>query len=216
LGQSLIDKAAVLSGKHTKLKFVFNGENYLEDIVKNGKGGILLSGHLGNWDVAGHFLERLHTKINIVMFDGEDRQIKQLFDGLADHKKPQIIYIKSDLSHVFEINRALESNELVCIHADRFVHGTKTLEVPFFGEKAKFPEGPFLLALKMKKPVVFVYAVKNAIFSYELSSTPIMNFSVNNGDTLDTVATAYSMLLEKMTRRYPHQWFNYYDFWRTS
>src|SRR6218665_1717723 len=71
-GQTLIDKIIVLAGISNKLTFEHEGVQNLEDMVAAGKGGLLVSAHLGNWEVAGHLLKRLDTTINILMYDGED------------------------------------------------------------------------------------------------------------------------------------------------
>src|SRR5687768_5448731 len=70
-GQTLIDKIAVLSQVPNNLKFTHEGVENIEQMVANGKGGILLSAHLGNWEAAGHMLKRVNAPINIVMYDGE-------------------------------------------------------------------------------------------------------------------------------------------------
>ena len=149
-----------MSGIKNKFSFDFDGEENLRKIAALKKGGILLSAHIGNWDVAGHLFKRLETPINIVLYDGEHEQIKEYLEGVTGKKSVNIIVIKNDLSHIYAISDAFNKNELVCMHADRFIEGNKTLTTDFLGEKARFPMGPFLLASKFKVPVSFVFAVK--------------------------------------------------------
>lgn len=212
LGQCLIDKVALMSGADTAYTFDFEGEVHLREMVKQGRGGILLSGHLGNWEAAGFLLQRLNTPVNVVMFDGEEEKIKAYMEDVTGDKKFKIIYIKPDLSHVYAIAQALTRNELVCMHADRFLPGNKTISISFFGQPAPLPEGPFLLALKLKVPVAYVFAIKETASHYHFYSTELKNFDSSNGDTRQTVANDYAALLMDMTRKHPTQWFNYYDF----
>ena len=79
-GQTILDKLAVLAGIGEQLSFAHEGVENIEQLVKEGKGGILVSAHLGNWEVAGHMLKRVNSVINIVMYDGEADQIKQYMD----------------------------------------------------------------------------------------------------------------------------------------
>ena len=151
LGQGIIDKVVVMSGIKNKFTYHFDGEENLKEIASLQKGGMLLSAHIGNWDIAGHFLNRLETRINIVMFDGEQEQIKEYLASITGEKAVNIIFIKNDLSHIYEISDAFKNNELVCMHADRFLEGNKTLTTEFLGEKARFPMGPFVLASKFKE-----------------------------------------------------------------
>ena len=214
LGQTLIDKVALMSGAATNFMFNFDGEENLREMISLKKGGLLLSGHLGNWEAAGQLLKRLETRINIVMYDGEDANIKKYLEEVTGAKTFKIIYIKNDLSHIFQINEALSSNEIVCMHADRFLEGNKTITTNFFGKPAKFPEGPFLLASRLKVPVAYVYAFKETSKHYHFYSTEIKFFDNKNKDTMQSIAQDYSNSLESMTRMYPEQWFNYYDFWK--
>jgi predicted LPLAT superfamily acyltransferase len=213
LGQALIDKVAIMSGAKTNFTFYFEGEEHLRSMIAGNKGGLLLSGHIGNWEAAGHLLKRLNSRIHIVMFDGEDAQIKQYMESVTGPKNFNVILVKNDLSHIYSITEALSKNEVVCIHADRFLPDNKTISTDFFGKPARFPEGPFVLALKLKAPVVFVYAFKESLNHYHLFSTPVRQYDSNTGDTLQSILSEYAHSMESMTRRYPYQWFNYYNFW---
>ena len=159
-GQTLLDKVIVMAGIDNKFTYNFDGEENLRDIVKGGRGGILLSGHVGNWEAAGHLLKRLNTRVNVVMFDGEHERIKQYLQEVTGGHNFNVIVIKNDISHVYAIGQALQRNELICLHADRFLEGNKTLALDFLGDKALFPLGPFQLAAGFKVPVSNVFAFK--------------------------------------------------------
>ena len=213
-GQTLIDKVAVMANIPVQFTYDFDGENYLREMVALKKGGLLLSAHIGNWEAAGHLLKRLNTKINIVMFDGENAQIKKYLDTVTGEKAFNIIYVKNDLSHIYKISEALSKNEVVCLHGDRFLPGNKTLSCNFLGKEAKFPEGPFLLALKLKVPVAFVYAFKETNSHYHFYSTELKYFYQSGNITMQDILKDFVASVETMVKKYPEQWFNYYDFWK--
>jgi predicted LPLAT superfamily acyltransferase len=215
LGQTLIDKIAIMSGSGQNYTFNFDGEENLRTITGLQKGGLLLSAHIGNWEIAGYLLKRLNTRINIVMFDGEHQKIKQYLTTVTGKSNAHIIVIKNDLSHIFEIDEALKKNELVCIHADRFVEGNKTIEGNFLSTSAKFPLGPFLLAAKFKVPVAFVFALKESTFHYHLFSTGAIDYSMYDKEAfISQMLIGFTKEMENKVRAYPEQWFNYYDFWQ--
>jgi predicted LPLAT superfamily acyltransferase len=58
----------------------------------------------------------------------------------------------------------LANNELVCFTGDRYFEGTKSLSEKILGEEAHFPVGPFLIASRLKVPVVFVYVMKEPTY----------------------------------------------------
>ena len=214
LGQSIIDKVVVMSGIKNKFTYNFDGEENLREIVSRQKGGVLLSAHIGNWDIAGHLFKRLNTQINIVMFDGEQEQIKKYMDSVTGKKSINIIVIKNDLSHIYEISGALKNNELVCMHADRFVEGNKTFSANFLGEKARFPMGPFVLAATFKVPVSYVFAVKESNMHYHFFASRIKNYEyLEKNSAMQEMLVDFTKEMEMKVKRYPEQWFNYYHFW---
>jgi predicted LPLAT superfamily acyltransferase len=209
-GQTLLDKVALMGNFKNKITFNFDGENYLHDMVKNGQGGILISAHIGNWEIAGNLLKRLETRVNIVMYDAEHQSIKKYFSKVINSSsRINIIVIRDDFSHIFEISKALKNNELICIHGDRYLSGSKTINAPLFGRNARFPSGPFHLAEKFKVPYSYVFAMKETATHYHFYATPP---SVNQRGVTGMV-DEYTGTLEKIILKYPEQWFNYYEFW---
>jgi predicted LPLAT superfamily acyltransferase len=214
-GQSLIDRVVIMSGIPNKFTFNFDGEENLHKIVALQRGGLLLSAHIGNWEIAGHLLKRLGTRINIVMFDGEHRQIKKYLDSVTGEKNVHIIVIRNDLSHIYEINDAFKNNELVCMHADRFLEGNKTLQAGLLGEKAKFPMGPFVLAAQFKVPVSFVFAMKETNLHYHFFSSPPKEYAGSNKESImQDMLNDFANEMGQKVKQYPEQWYNYYNFWR--
>ncbi len=210
-GTTLVDKTVLFADLKNNLTFEFDGEENLRKIKDDKMGGILVSAHMGNWDIAGNFLNnRIQSEINVVMYDKEHQQIKKYFDAIYKKKQMKIIPIKEDMSHIFGINHALTNQELICIHGDRFVEGTKTMTRNFLGEAARFPAGPFAIASKFDVPVVFVYAVKEGASHYHLYCTAPKIYKGKQNEMMDD----YVISLEKMTKKYPEQWFNYFDFWK--
>jgi len=211
-GQTLIDKVALIAGIENRFTYNFEGEHHLHEIKSRGKGGILISAHLGNWDIAGFLLKRLNWKINIVMYEAERAQIKKYMDEVMGERQFNIIPIKNDLSHIFLINSALNNNEIVCLHGDRFVEGSQAVQKTFMGKPAYFPTGPFSIASKLQVPYAFVYALKEDKYHYHFFSTPLQEDSRSTDDILND----YIESLEEKIHQYPLQWFNYYDFWSTK
>jgi predicted LPLAT superfamily acyltransferase len=214
LGQSIIDKVVVMSGIKNNFSFDFDGEENLREITALEKGGILLSAHIGNWDVAGHLFKRLETRINIVMYDGEHEQIKEYLERVTGKRNMNIIVIKNDLSHIYAISDAFTKKELVCMHADRFLGGNKTLTTDFLGAPAQFPAGPFLLASKFKVPVSIVFAVKESKLHYHFFASKIKDYSIfAKNEVMQVMLNDYAAEMELKVKQYPEQWFNYYNFW---
>jgi predicted LPLAT superfamily acyltransferase len=216
-GQVLLDKTATLAGFHSKFTFDFDGEQYLREMAAGNTGCMLISAHLGNFEMAGHMLERLDARVNIIMLDAEYQRIRNYLSSITQ-KSFHVIAIREDNAHVFAINTALENKEILCIHGDRFLEGSKTLEIEFLGEKARFPTGPFYLAMKYGIPVSFVFAMKEGKSHYHFYATPPKHYQqqgnmARRDEMLRTIIQDYISQVENKLRQYPEQWFNYYDFW---
>ncbi|HTJ11428.1 MAG TPA: hypothetical protein VL547_05370 [Dinghuibacter sp.] len=203
-GQTLIDRVVLMAGIPNKFTFDFDGEEHLRAM----KGGLLLSGHIGNWEIAGHLLQRLETRIHILMYDAEHERIKAYLTSVTGERRANIIVIKDDLSHIYAVSDALAAGDMVCIHADRFVDGAKSMKADFLGAPALFPVGPFQLAAALKVPVSFVYALKERPTHYHFfASAPMVR-------TRDELFVDFVGSMEKKVRQYPEQWYNYFNFWR--
>ncbi|MFN8277991.1 MAG: lysophospholipid acyltransferase family protein [Chitinophagales bacterium] len=212
MGQALIDKVVIMSGISGKLTGHSNGAENLHELVQSGKGGILLGAHLGNWEIAGHFLLNYKGTVNIVMYENEEQQIKQYMDRVTGGRKYNVIPVKTDLSHVYAMSDALGRGEIICMHADRFVSGSRAIPLQFMGAQALFPAGPFQLVKSLKAPFTFVYGLKSGLTHYEFYARPIRKGSDFN--SVNEIAELYVRDLETMVKQHPVQWFNFYDFWK--
>ncbi|GIV32752.1 MAG: lipid A biosynthesis acyltransferase [Chitinophagales bacterium] len=214
LGQNIIDKVVVMSGLPHTFTFDFDGEEHLAEMVRRGTGGILISGHIGNWEIPGHFLNKFNVPINIVMYDAEREQIKEYLDEITGGRTVKVIAIKNDLSHIFQISQALNQGELVCMHADRFMPGNRTLLLDFLGKPAPFPLGPFLIASSLGAPVSYVFGIKETDRHYHLFGSPLKFFPKTKDEAqLRSIMQEYVQALEQKVKQYPYHWFNYHNFW---
>jgi predicted LPLAT superfamily acyltransferase len=211
-GQTIIDKIVLTSGLKNPFRFDFEGEDYLRQMVSQNKGGLLLSAHIGNWEIAGHLLQRLGTDMHIVMYDGEAQQIKDYLASITEKHSARIILIREDLSHIYAIQEALSKNAFVCMHADRFLEGNKTFKADFLNKGARFPAGPFLLARTFQVPVSFVFAMKDHLFDYHFYASAPKIYSGPKEFSVEEMLRDYCQNMEQCIRKYPLQWYNYYDF----
>lgn len=218
-GKTLLDKTAFFAGVNPNFTFDFDGEEYIKQMVDNNTGGLLISAHVGNFEIAGHMLKRIKGKVHIVLYDAEHEKIKEYLSDVFDERFTNMIPIKDDLSHIYAIAKAFENKEIVCMHGDRFLPGTKTLSSAFLGVEANFPTGPLYLAAKFNVPVSYVYAMKERHMHYHFHATPAKMYKYPGNLKLrdlklQEMIKDYVSSLENMVRTYPDQWFNYYDFWK--
>ncbi len=219
-GQTILDKVALLAGVKTKFTINHDGGTNLDKIAAMGKGGILVSAHIGNWEIAGQLLNRLNTTFNILMYENEHENIKKYMEEVEKKKNVNIIAIKDgEMGHLIELHNAFSKNELVVMHGDRFRDGVQTIEAKFLGRMAKFPAGPFIMAAKFGVPLTVAFAVKETSTHYHFfASEPIEVKRTRDPKqtelAVQELLKKYIVEVEKMVYRYPEQWFNYYAFWK--
>lgn len=212
-GQVLIDKTAISAGLRNKFTYEFDGIENLRNLLSQKKGGVLISAHIGNFEVAEHFFADIDfdCQINLVTTDQEVTVIKEYLESIAvKESNIKFIYVKDDMSHIFDINEALSKNELICFTGDRYFEGSKFLESGLLGKTARFPAGPFLIASRLGVPVVYVYVMKEKNLHYHLYARMAPEIKKRDAQGL---LDSYTRNLETMLRKYPLQWFNYFDFW---
>ncbi|SHF94718.1 hypothetical protein SAMN05444483_103341 [Salegentibacter echinorum] len=210
-GKIQIDRLAMTVGLKHKYSFEFDGIENIENLLKQKNGGILLTAHIGNFNLARHFIEKEDNlpNINMVVSDLEHEEIKNYLASVTGKSTIKIIVLKDDFSHIFKMKTALQNNELLLFAADRFMENSKTYTREFMGKPVQFPQGPFKLAARNKIPVLFVHIMREKNFHYHFYARPY-NSKENN---VENLLKAYLDNLEAMLRRYPHQWYNYYDYW---
>ena len=210
-GQTIIDKISISAGMRNKFTYEFDGIEILKNLLAEKKGGVLISAHIGNFEIAEHFLGDIDIdfQINLVTTDLEHSAIKNYLESVTQKPTVKFIIIRDDLSHIFEINAALSKNELVCFTGDRYFEETKSLSEKILDQEANFPAGPFLIASRLKVPVVFVYVMKEPNLHYHLYAREAV---VKHRDEKGLLKS-YVESVESMLAKYPLQWFNYFDFW---
>jgi len=213
-GQTILDKVAISSGLRDRFTYDFDGVHLINNVLKEKKGGVLISAHVGNFEIAEHFFGELEDKasISLLTTDTEHTAIKEYLESVTNKPNVNLILIQEDLSHIFEINAALARNEIVCITGDRYYEGSKFLEEQLLGEEAKFPAGPFLLASRLKVPVLFVYVMKETNKHYHLFARQA---KVKHRDA-QALLKEYTSSVTSILEKYPLQWFNYFDFWKKT
>lgn len=213
-GKTIIDKVAISSGLKDRFTHECDGVESIIDLLDKKQGGIMISAHVGNFEIAEYFFEEIDTRsqISLVTTDAEHQNIKEYMEKVTIRSKVKFILVKEDMSHIFEINNALSNGELVCFTGDRYMKGQKVLTESLMGKDANFPAGPFLLASRLNVPVLFVYVMKETNKHYHLYSR---RAEVKNRDA-QGLLKKYTESVEWMLKKYPLQWFNYYDFWETD
>ena len=221
-GQTLLDRMLMFSGLKHPFLYEYINTNSIEKTIKDGESVILIGAHIGNWEVANYLMKNFQCKkINVVFLDAENQKIKDYILKVQGLKKIEIelnpIFLKEDMSHIFEIHNALNNHEVVFIQGDRYLEGGKTISAEFFGHQALFPLSTFQLAARFNYPAYCIFGMKHDKFTYRLYASEnirLKAIELNAKPQPGHILSLYIKELEKMLNFYPTQWFNYFNFWQ--
>lgn len=210
--QVILDRFYMYAGG----KFEFEIDNYhlYQQLADSEPGFLILSAHVGNYEAAGYTLVASKKRYNALVFAGEAESVMQNRQKMFDETNIRMIPVKEDMSHVFLLNSALCDGESVSIPSDRVVPGQKTVACDFFGASANFPLGPFAIAAKRDIAVLSIQVMKESAKKYHIFIEQLENQGSSLCEKADNLAQQYADHIEKVVRKYPEQWFNYFEFWQ--
>ena len=212
-GQIILDRFGVYAGK--KYQFKTDGLPLMDELEMHPEGFILLSSHVGNYEIAGYSLKTKSKKFNALVYAGETATVMENRQRILSQNNMSMIPVKEDFSHLFTMNAALDNGEIVSMPADRIFGSQKSVECQFFGAKANFPLGAFAMAVQKNVPVLAVFVMKEGMKRYHAYVQEVVcDRQGNKREQMAQLAQNFAERLENIVRRYPTQWFNYFDFWK--
>ena len=213
--QTIVDKVAIRYGFSHKFKYTFENADEAIALMSRPQGAIFLGAHIGSWEVGSHIFSKYDKTMNILMVDAEYQRIKNVIEKSGEDPGYKIIPINEDsIEAILRVKKALADGEILGIQGDRYIDEKRKKEVEFLGRKADFPEGPFLMASKLRTPVVIYFAMREKM-SYNFIFKYIDNKEgLSAKDYQEKIFNEYLKLLEETVKRYPQQWFNFYSFWK--
>ena len=215
LGRTSIETAILPSYSSAQIIDLFEsvqGWELVEKKLALGKGLILVTGHLGNWELGGAYIAARGLPIDAVA----RHMANPLFDRYLTKTRERIgMTVIHDEDAVKRVPRALRTGHAVAFLFDQGAVGLASTWVPFFGRFAKTPRGPAVFALRLGAPVMFGVALRQPSGRYQLSFEPIE--VVETGDReadVDRIVADYSSVLERWIRRAPEQYLWHHRRWK--
>ena len=215
LGQTSIETAILPSYSQRQIISLFesvNGWDLVEERLALGKGLIVVTGHLGNWELGGAYLAARGVPIDAVA----RHMANPLFDRYLTATRERIgMTVVHDGDAVRRVPRSLRTGRAVAFLVDQGAVGLASTYVPFFGRYAKTPRGPAVFALRLGAPVVFGVALRQPSGRYQLNFEPIE--VVDTGDReadVDRIVANYTAMLERWVRKAPEQYLWHHRRWK--
>jgi len=190
--------------------------SYLQDALAKGKGAILLTAHMGNWELGAVALGLLKFPILAVALEHKDARVNHLF--VTQRQEKGIVVVPLGKAALQCLKR-IKQNMAIALVGDRdFTE--KGIVLDFFGKPAIFPEGPAVFSLLTGAPVIPCFVLRNKGNSFTFTFESPLSFTPTGNKEKDKtgIITTYKKLFEDYIRAYPDQWLMFRKFWidRTS
>ncbi|MBU1061346.1 MAG: lysophospholipid acyltransferase family protein [Candidatus Omnitrophica bacterium] len=202
-----LDKNAI----EKRVRFI--GLENIDKSLELNRGAILISGHIGNWEMGGVAVAMKGYDISCVALNHKHKNINDFFIRQREDKGMKVITMSSTMKRCVT---TLSNNGLLALVGDRDFANTGII-LDFFGVPASIPKGPAMLSLKMNSPIVPTFFIRENRFNYkmifekplEIKETPGMG----KDEVLKEMTKEMVRVIEKYVREYPEQWLVFRRFW---
>jgi len=214
-GKYLVDFFSPLTedAEAMKKKVVFEGIENIDEVLRLGKGCIIVTGHFGNWELGGYLFAKLGYKLNVVALDHSDQRINNFFIQKRKYAGVNIASIGNAKSHCL---RALKRNEIVAIVGDR-PYGESGMDIQFFGKTARIPRGAALFSIKTGAPLIITFAYKEdekkMIYKMVFEKPVPIKKSASAHERLREATQYFINRFECYIRKHPSQWYMFNRIW---
>ncbi len=204
----------VMSKESVLSNCTIEGREHLDWVIENGKGGVFVAGHFGNWELMGAALALSGYPMYFLV--GEQHN-KMVDDMMNTHRELMGIKIIHMGMAVRGLIRTLRNNGWVALLSDQDAR-KEGIFVDFFDRPSSTHQGPAVFALKTGAPIIFGTAIRKANGKHHFKFD-LLRFDHLKGisdENIHEVTQTYTSLLEKYVRQYPDHWFWMHRRWKTS
>ncbi len=199
---------------------VSEGFNRLIDSVAKGKGAIVLMSHMGNWEVAAHWMKQKGMKVLLYVGRKYKEQIEGMQKESLTREGIRLIAVDQDGGSPFDLvegTHFLEAGGVVSMTGDRlWSTEQRSVTVRFLGQVALLPESPHLFALLSGAPIHIFFVFRDSRKQYRtIVLPPRYVVAASRGERQEAIrqsAQWYADHLAEMARQHPFEWYHFEPF----
>lgn len=211
------DRIYFLNGRFELFDIEIRGAELIDAHLADGRGVLLFGAHLGSFEALRAIgRDRTDRAVCMLMHAENARKINSVLAAINPAATQDVLPL-GRLDSMLHLRDRLDAGQMIGVLADRNPGKDGVTPLPFLGSPAPFPTGPFRLAAMLRRPVLFMYGAYLGGNRYQLSFSPLADFSQVDRKARDAAITAaqaaYVAQLEAHCRASPYNWFNFFDFW---
>ena len=220
IGRVLVDRAVLGILGPQSLKMNLAGQEELTGLLAEGHGLVLVTAHVGCWQLAMSSLSVLDTRVNLLMHHEEGDLDRQFFEHGGGQAPYGIIDPAGYLGGALAMLQVLKHGEVLCIMGDRVMGGEGgTVSVDFLHEPVQLPFSPYKLASATGAPVAVIFPYRTDQGGYALKVARVIRVPEQLGRKASAYrpyAAEFVAALEQFVADHPYQFFNFFDMWAKS
>jgi Kdo2-lipid IVA lauroyltransferase/acyltransferase len=214
--QAITDAYRCHVGGPVPVTAVFHGRERLAAARAAGTGVVVVTGHLGAWQIGPYLLAREGLAPLTVAMAAEPNPALQKF--MESFPRPfDIVYTNGSAFGSLGLRTTLTAGGLVCMQLDRPL-GEAHVTLPFCGGRARFATGPAALARTTGAPLLpsFLVMGPGPEVHVHVEAPIVVARTRDRAADLAAATAAAVARYERHARAVPRQWFNFYDFWEAA
>ncbi len=191
------------------------GWEHLEQARAMGKGVMVVSCHMGSYEIVSAIWSATLTPVS---FFAEELEPRALFEWYRETRaRLGISVLTLDLGGLRKVTEALQEQEMVITAIDRDIAGTGQI-MPFFGRPARIPLGPAAIALRLGVPLLPAYVLRLPDDNYFVEAMPPLVARSTGDARADEIRVTQDLLrtIEGFIREHPDQWHLPHQIWEGS
>lgn len=218
-----LDAFFLVSGKTRDFEVSRDGHEILAGLRDSKRGAILLGAHVGSFYALRMAGKNESLPLYALMYTKNARMLNEALARLDPESQARVLELDPEggIDGMIKVKELIEQGAIVAILGDRVPAGAsaeRVVRVPFLGQDAAFPMGPFLLAATLRCPVYTTFGLSRGSRHYDLNCEPFAERielpRKERKAALEGYVRRYAERLEIAVRKAPDNWFNFYDFWR--
>jgi lauroyl/myristoyl acyltransferase len=204
------DCAASGSARVNALMYERRGFESLEGGRRHGKGILLITGHLGAWELGGMVLAADGFPVNVVTMAEPTQELNEWRQKYRERFGIKTITVGSDKFAFVEIIQALRRNELVAMLIDR-PYLNSGVPVNFFGRSTLFSAAAARIWQYTQASVIPAFVVQLNPGQYGCYAYPPIDMAADR--TVEENSQGIANVFQAIIREFPEQWFNFVPIW---
>jgi predicted LPLAT superfamily acyltransferase len=215
---TILDRVYLLTDKFDAFDVEVFGYAEALELYRRGKGCLLLGSHLGSFELLRSLaMGEEGVVFRTLMYQDNAEKMNSVLNSINPKMVDTVIPIgKAD--SLLQVMEAMDKGQLVGMLGDRVALDDKIVSCKFFAQPCSFPAGPMILAGLLQVPVILFFGIYRGGNRYEIHfevlSTGFSLERERRATQLQELTQRYVDRLEYYCRKFPYNWFNFYDYWK--